>query len=273
MSSKKTETYTHGHHASVLRSHTWRTAANSAAFLLPHIKPDATLLDVGCGPGTITLDFGGLVPNGSVTGLDAAAEVIAAANSTAKERGITNVTFVTGDAYNLPFEDASFDVVHAHQVLQHVGDPVKVLREMTRVLKPGGVLAARDSDMASFAWWPSRPALEQEWKDTYFAVARANGGNPDAGKRLHAWAREAGLDPAKLTRTASCWCYSTPDEVQWWSDLWADRTIHSSFGTTAKKHGLADDEKLQRISDQWRAWGKDDDAWFAVMHGEILYHK
>ena len=49
--------YTHGHHESVLRSHRWRTAANSCAYLLPHLRPDMSLLDVGCGPGTITADL------------------------------------------------------------------------------------------------------------------------------------------------------------------------------------------------------------------------
>src|SRR5690348_13442980 len=54
-------TYTHGHHESVLRSHRWRTAENSAAYLLPHLSSGATVLDIGCGPGTITADLAALV--------------------------------------------------------------------------------------------------------------------------------------------------------------------------------------------------------------------
>src|SRR5262245_25345231 len=50
------ETYTHGHHESVLRSHRWRTIENSAAYLLPYLSPGLDVLDVGCGPGTITID-------------------------------------------------------------------------------------------------------------------------------------------------------------------------------------------------------------------------
>ena len=72
-------TYTHGHHESVLRSHTWRTAENSAAYLLPHLRPGLSLLDIGCGPGTITVDLARLVAPGQVVGLDASAEVVAQA--------------------------------------------------------------------------------------------------------------------------------------------------------------------------------------------------
>ena len=70
------DTYLHGHHDSVLRSHRWRTAENSAGYLLPHLAPGARVLDVGCGPGTITVDLAARVPDGEVLGLDAAADVL-----------------------------------------------------------------------------------------------------------------------------------------------------------------------------------------------------
>ena len=72
-------TYTHGHHESVLRSHRWRTVENSAAYLIPHLRPGLSLLDVGCGPGTITADFAGRLAPGRVCGIDPSADVVAAA--------------------------------------------------------------------------------------------------------------------------------------------------------------------------------------------------
>ena len=150
MSSKAT--YTHGFHASVLRSHSWRTAANSAAYLVPELKPGQELLDVGCGPGTITADLAGLVAPGRVTAVDSSAEVVAQAERTAAEAGVEGIVFATADIHDLPYPDDSFDVVHAHQVLQHVADPVRALREMRRVCRPGGVVAVRDSDYAAFTW-------------------------------------------------------------------------------------------------------------------------
>ncbi|MGD0692902.1 MAG: methyltransferase domain-containing protein, partial [Acidimicrobiales bacterium] len=78
--------YTHGHHESVLRSHTWRTAQNSAGFLLPHLKSGDRLLDVGCGPGTITMDLADLVAPGPVVGIDRSPEVIGRAREAAEAR-------------------------------------------------------------------------------------------------------------------------------------------------------------------------------------------
>ena len=101
--SERTETYTHGHHESVLRSHRWRTAANSAAYLLPHLAPGLDLLDVGCGPGTITLDLARAVAPGRVVGIDAVAEPLVAARADAAAAGIETVTYAVGDAYALAF--------------------------------------------------------------------------------------------------------------------------------------------------------------------------
>src|SRR6266700_7750300 len=138
------EGYTHGHHESVLRSHRWRTAENSAAYLLPHLALDAKILDVGCGPGTITADLADRVPRGQVTGMGAAQEIVEQARTAAGDR--RNLEFATADIYALDYPDGGFDVVHAHQVLQHLGNPVRALREMRRVARQGGLVAVREAD-------------------------------------------------------------------------------------------------------------------------------
>ncbi|MFF2653335.1 methyltransferase domain-containing protein [Streptomyces sp. NPDC058045] len=264
---EETAVYTHGHHESVLRSHTWRTAANSAAYLTGHLEPHMRILDIGCGPGTITADLAALVPDGEVTAVDRAPGVLAQARATADARGLTNVAFAEADVHALDFPDGTFDVVHAHQVLQHVGDPVQALREMRRVCRPGGLIAARDADYAAMTWYPAVRGLDA-WLDLYRRVARANGGEPDAGRRLRAWARQAGL--TEVNSTASAWCYATEEERTWWSGLWADRTVSSGYAQSAVRGGHADMDELSRIADAWREWGARDDAWFGVLHGEIL---
>src|SRR5674476_1594575 len=148
-----TDVYTHGHHESVLRSHSWRTAANSAAHLLPYLREGQRLLDVGCGPGTITVDLAAHVAPGPVIGVDTSAEVLERARRHAAELGAP-VSFQVGDVYALDFPDASFDVVHAHQVLQHLTDPVAALREIRRVTRPGGVVALREGDYGAMTWYP-----------------------------------------------------------------------------------------------------------------------
>ncbi|MFI1161891.1 class I SAM-dependent methyltransferase [Streptomyces sioyaensis] len=261
--------YTHGHHESVLRSHTWRTAANSAGYLLDALRPHMQILDIGCGPGTITADLAALVPEGRVTGLERAPEVLEQARATAARRGLTNVGFAVGDVHALDYPDDTFCVVHAHQVLQHVGDPVQALREMRRVTKPGGIVAVRDADFSAMAWYPEVDGMN-DWLRLYQRVARANGGEPDAGRRLHAWARQAGFAPDAITATAGTWCYHTPQERSWWSELWADRTVSSSYARLAVDGGHATPSELDRIAQAWRAWGADEDGWLAILHGELL---
>jgi SAM-dependent methyltransferase len=267
--SRKSAVYTSGHHESVLRSHNWRTAANSAGYLLDSLLPHMHILDVGCGPGTITADLAALVPQGQVIGLENAPDVLQQARGTAAERGLDNIRFEVGDINALDYPDDTFDVVHAHQVLQHVGDPVQALREMYRVTKPGGIVAARDADFSAMTWYPEVEGMT-DWRDLYLRVARHNGGEPDAGRRLHAWAREAGFDRARMTVTAGTWCYSTPQERVWWCGMWADRTVASSFARGAIDGGFATADDLARIAQTWREWGAQEDGWFALLHGEIL---
>ncbi|MET0773649.1 MAG: methyltransferase domain-containing protein [Candidatus Limnocylindrales bacterium] len=259
--------YVHGHHESVLRSHRWRTAANSAAYLLPHLAPGMRLLDVGCGPGSITIDLAALVAPGEVSGIDAGEAPLADARDAATTAGAANVTFRVADGMALPFEDRSFDVVHAHQVLQHVPDPVGMLREMRRVIRPGGIVAARDSDYAAFTWYPSTAALD-EWLDLYRRVARASGGDPDAGRSLLAWAHAAGF--SDVTAGASAWCFATDEDRAWWGGLWTERALRSTYATQSLALGLADQDVLERISAGWRAWSAEPDGWFAILHGEII---
>ncbi len=257
--------YTHGHHDSVLRSHRWRTAANSAAYLLPHLRPDMSLLDVGSGPGTITADLAGRVAR--VTASEVTEQALELARAGIEAGGAGNVDFAVADAHDLPFADDSFDVVHAHQVLQHVGDPVQALREMRRVTRPGGIVAVRDSDYAAFAWHPALPELT-EWMALYQRLARGNGGEPDAGRRLLSWARAAGFE--EITATSSTWCFATPGDRAWWGGMWAERILGSAMAEQALATGAATEAGLRRLSRGWREWAEAADGWLSILHGEIL---
>ncbi len=262
-------TYTHGHHESVLRSHQWRTAANSAAYLIEHLRPGDSLLDVGCGPGTITMDLAILVHPGHVTAIDNAPEVVETARRSAQKltTGPDNIVWEVADVHALPYPDNSFDVVHAHQVLQHVADPVAALREMRRVCRPGGIVAVRDCDYAAMVWYPDPPGM-REWVTLYRRLIRANGGEPDAGRRLLSWAQQAGF--TQITPTASTWCFATPEERAWWSQMWADRVIESEIATGALTHGYATRQDLEHIAEGWRTWGSAPDGWFSVLHSELI---
>jgi ubiquinone/menaquinone biosynthesis C-methylase UbiE len=263
----ETAFYTHGHHEAVLRSHTWRTAANSSGYLLAQLTPGARVLDIGCGPGTITADLAALVPQGSVTAVDHAPGVLERARETAARRGLENVAFETGDVHALGHPDDAFDVVHAHQVLQHLGDPVTGLREMLRVCCPDGVVAARDADYAAMTWYPADPRLDR-WLEIYRAVAHANGAEPDAARHLLAWAHAAGA--GSVVPSASVWCYATPEDRAWWGGVWAERIVDSALAGQAVDGGHADAAELAEISRAWSEWVEQPDGWFAVLHGEII---
>ena len=260
-------TYTHGHHESVLRSHTWRTAQNSAAYLLPHLRAGQTLLDVGCGPGTITADLALLVAPGEVVGMDAAADVVAQAQAHAAGLGLENLRFEVGDLFALGYPDASFDVVHLHQVLQHVADPVAALVELRRVLRPDGVLAARDSDYGAFSWAPADPLLDR-WLQLYLAVTTRNGHDARIGPRLLGLAHEAGF--GDVTLSSATWTYADPESRAWWGGLWADRIRYSRFAEQAVEYGLSDAEQLDAMAGAFDRWAESRDAVFVIPHMEIL---
>ncbi|MBO0846625.1 MAG: class I SAM-dependent methyltransferase [Nocardioides sp.] len=258
-------TYTHGHAESVLRSHRTRTAANSAAYLLPHLRPDDRLLDVGSGPGTITADLAGLV--GEVVALEITDAAAALTREELQRRGVTNAEVRVGDVHRLDFGDRTFDVVHAHQVLQHVADPVTALREMARVTRREGLVAVRDSDYTAFAWYPQLPGLDR-WLELYRVAARANGGEPDAARHLLAWAHAAGLEDVEAT--SSAWCVATPETRAWWGGMWADRVTGSALAEQLVREGRASREDLREIADAWLAWAGDPDGWISIPHGELI---
>lgn len=269
MATPKVE-YIHNYDAAVVRTHGSRTVANSAAYLISSLNPNMSILDVGCGPGSITIDFAQRAPGGQHVGVDISSTILDAARGLATKEGVSNVRFVEADLTRLDFPDDSFDLVHAHQVVQYQKDQVAALKEMRRVAKPGGLVAAREWDASSMTWFPLNPVLE-DFKEKYVAAGREAGGEPNAGRRLVAWAVQAGFKRSDITASGGTWCYSDPEERAWYGGLMIDRLTT----TPIKFHpDPEENEKIKAAYRQaWKEWSEQEDAWFGVLQGEIICKK
>ena len=278
MSRPDHEIYTHSHRPAILAAHGRRTAEEAAAFLLPHLEPGMEVLDLGCGPGSITVGLARYVAPSLVVGIDRASAAVDHATAYAADQHLDNLRFELADVYALPFAPGSFDVVYAHQLLQHLADPVAALREAARVLRPGGYVAVRDGDYGTMTHHPNDPAIDH-WLEVYRTVARANGGEPDAGRHLLEWVLAAGFD--HIHAGASSWVFASPEDRRWWAELWAGRTDPQPDGAggltpyalRVEELGVATRDDLVVSAAAFRNWADQPAGWFAFIHGEVLASK
>ena len=259
--------YTYGHSAVVVAVHGQRTAAREAAFFLPYVRPGMRLLDVGCGPGSITLGLAAAVAPGEVAGVDMAASVVAVARELAAAQGVTNVRFACARAEMLPFPDASFDAVFGHTLLEHVPDAVPVLRELRRVLRPGGLLGLRDVDWGSGIFAPD-DALVREAMTLYERVWRFNGGHPHCGRYLREMLLADGW--VDVQASASFRWDGTAPESRAFGELLADRLLLPNFRAPVEELGLENEARLTEISAACRAWSERPDAFGAMVMCEVV---
>ena len=172
---------------------TSRTAEVHGAFFLPYLKPGMRLLDCGCGPGTLTLGFARQVAPEETIGIDREAAQFAETIKAAERENIHNLRFEVGDIYELPYEDESFDAVFASAVLGSVADAERVVAEMARVLKPGGVMALKEFDHGGDIIWPQSEIIAQSIK-FYHGIRKHNGHAEDCGRRLRKFMTSVGCD-------------------------------------------------------------------------------
>ncbi|TGJ79440.1 hypothetical protein E0Z10_g9328 [Xylaria hypoxylon] len=258
----------------MIASYSRRTAVKNSAYMLPLLQSGMHILDVGCGPGTITLDLAAHVLEGSVTGVDASSNAVETARELCKQRGTTNASFSVGNLNKLPFDDNSFNVVHAHQVLGHLpskqGDPGPVwgLKEMRRVCKPGGFVCAREVEWSTVVVYPRTQGVNESI--ALIEKLADNAGRVMAGGRGREFARRAGFNPENISASAASITYTNTADRGWWGENMASRLESSSDLNKAVELGFVAKEEVARMPEAWRNWAKVDDAFYSAIDGQIL---
>jgi len=245
-----------------------RRAKDWVGFFLPHLKQGNSLLDCGCGVGSITLDLADLVAPGQVIGVDMDAGQLEIGRGNAKERGLTNVTFEQGNVYELRFDSGTFDAVLAHTLLYHLSDPLRALKELRRVLKPGGIAAVSDDDFNSITFSPDHP-FGKRIVEIMKNVLLFNGASPFYSPQLRGLMLEAGFVRTEGFAVAAEH-YGRLDETRRMASVMTRQMSDPMLMNLAISQGWTTKVELDEIITWIQQWGERPDAFMAIMYCAAL---
>ena len=263
-------TYTMGYGPEFRKMLERRNAADCARHLLPHLGPGMSLLDLGCGPGTISVGLADAVAPGRLLGIDMEPTQIEMANAAARAGGHGNAEFRTGDATDLPFDDATFDAAYCHALLNHAPDTQAVLTEVKRVVKPGGLFAAREVIGDSSLFEPPSDMGDSGWA-TFLKMLAANGGHPQMGRELKGAFVAAGF--ADVRAGASFESYDTADDIDFLHGLITGWYFAPKTKGAAIEHGLASEAQFDTWQRSLDDWVNEPGAFAAFAWGEAIGRK
>jgi ubiquinone/menaquinone biosynthesis C-methylase UbiE len=260
-----------GYSSSAIQQHYLaRQATHQAAFFLPYLHPGMTLLDCGCGPGAITLGLAEVVAPSQVVGVDREPSMVERACTLSKERQVAHVRFQVGDICDLPFPASSFDAVFTCAVLEHLEDPVQALREIGRVLTPGGIVGVASTDWSEPLISPPDDALRHFF--TLFERGfQHHGGSLQRGRHLRGMLHQAGL--TVLAVTASCVSASTTEAVRQTVDGYITWMEAMPLFAQAITLGWIDRATLEDMQARMRQWSAHPDAFLATLRCEAVGRK
>ena len=225
------------------------------------------LLDCGCGPGAITVNLAEVVAPGEVVGIDLEDKQFEIGKAYAREHGVSNVWFETGNIYDLPFESNTFEAVFAHDVLYHLKSPRKALTELHRILKPGGVIGIRDLDNGGTIFTPSSQITDKA-RELMDRVLEYNGGHPLFGRSQRAILREVGF--VNIQASASNDSYGTAETTRTVGKYLADLLLHPDTISVVTEQRWASQSELEKMSAAYKAWGEHPDAFCARTRCEAV---
>ncbi|KAI5954434.1 hypothetical protein KGF54_002209 [Candida jiufengensis] len=264
--------YAKGFQKSISNTHSSRNVENSGKFVTTVLKPNFKMLDVGCGPGSITIDFAKsyLTCGGSIIGIEPTHELVDASNELKNKENVINAEFQLGSIYNIPYPDNTFDLVYSHQVIVHIKDPIKALRELLRVIKPNGFVCVRDADIESTIISPEKFNLLKEY--SILLVNNNVSSDIKAGRYLKSKAIKAGYDPSKIKLTISSNLFSTKQEKQDWANMYTNRIKNAGEKAYPEDH-VKDEEVKNQILKLYPEWVEDDTSLISIPSFEMIYQK
>jgi SAM-dependent methyltransferase len=246
-----------------------RSAAVYADFLLPHLADGSRVLDIGCGPGSITIGLGPLV--GHVIGVDPEDD-FDDARRYAADHGIDNVEFRIGDVYALDFPDDEFDACLYHSTLEGRDRPIDALVEIRRVLRPGGVFGVACVEYGGLILAGPRVDLLRWFYAVRERLWQLEGlADPYRGRELRGLLGRAGFDAVEATTTYHC--YGTPEKVRSFGTDRAADCGDTWYRQDAVAHGLATETDLDDMRRAWLDWSTSPDAYAAFAWCRALGRK
>lgn len=241
-----------------------RRAEKWVGFFLPYLRPGMSLLDCGCGVGSITLDLAERLAPGQVIGIDMDERQLAHAREGAAARGLGNVTFQQGNVYALEFPGGTFDAVQAHTLLFHLSDPLRALKEIRRVLKPGGVAGISDDEWHTMVYSPDHPLMERIvgiWKRTI----QFNGGDPYYSRHLRGLMLQAGFARSEGHAVAADY-YGNLEETRRMAAIQARLFHDPDLGGLITSQGWASASEIDEMVRFFQEWAERPDAFLAIMY-------
>ena len=253
--------------APIQRSYTNRDAVQVADFLVPRLSEGMSLLDCGCGPGPLTLGFAELVAPGRVVGIDIEPTMIDQANELKSDGGPDNLEFQVGDIYDLSFEDGEFDVVFSSAVIEHLSDPVRALREVLRVTKPGGIGAVIRTDWSFPFIVPECPELSRFF-ELFEGGFNRIGGSLNRGRFLSAHMREAGFDVVEFQTNMSQLLGQSAASAS--AETYISWIENIPLFQESIELGITTEAELKSMVNGIREWAKHPDAYLSLARGHAV---
>ena len=201
------------------------------------------VLEVGSGLGLLAKEVALKIPNGKVTGLEKSEEQLKLCPAS-----VSNLTFIRGDAHNMPFDDNSFDVVYCRYILEHVTNPLKVLNEVRRVLVKRGRLFIQENNILAIEMYPECPHFKKAWQK--FALLQYElGGDALIGKKLYSLLKKSGFKKIELSPAPEFHYYDLKTFGPWIENL-----IGNIEGARKKllEHNLLTEEEIKNAINELR---------------------